>query len=161
MSGPRPDQRHTPGRGGTGGSRSGAGDTAGALGYPGISAAVPNLLGASLFQQNVSQPTIVTLPGAGRVWEVILSYAITSNASYAASTSRTVAAVSTGTAGLVLATIQLAVANPNQHDSASLAVAYPGLPLTGGDSLHLNVNNGTVITNLDQQASVSVLYSVP
>jgi hypothetical protein len=163
VSHPRPDQQHLHGLLSSPGSRSGAGETAGALGYPGVPPAVPNLLGATLFQQPVSTPTIVSVAGPGRIWAVLLSYAITSNASFALSTVRTVASVQmmSGPLNLTLAVVQLGVANPNQHAEGSMSVAYNGVPAITGTTLQLNVNNGAVITNLDQQASVSVLYSIP
>lgn len=157
----RPDQHHHPGQRGPAGSRSGAGDTAGALGYPGVPAAVPNCQGASLLQQNVSTPTVITFAQAGRLWFFDLSYTITSNNSFAISTVRTVATLSLSPSGLILATVQLGVADPNQADSGGKASVLPGLPLVGGESVILSVNGGNVITNLDQQASCSVLYSYP
>jgi len=159
---PRPDQRTVTVPAGLPGSRSGSGELAGALGYPGVPGAVPNLLGAALFQQGTSGiPTIVTFTAPGRVWMVILSYVITSNATFSLSTVRTVAAVQTAVTPLVLATIELGVANPNREAWDSMATPYPGLPVQAGESLHLNLNNGVVIPQLDQQASVSVLYSIP
>jgi hypothetical protein len=162
MTSPRPDQRVPAGAGVVPGSRSGSGELAGALGYPGVPSAVPNCLGAALFQQTAaSTPTIVTLPESGRIWLVDLSYVITSNNSFSLATSRTVCAVQAAVSGLTLATIQLGVSGPNQHDSGQKATGFPGLPLVKGESLILNVNNGNVVTDLDQQASVSVLYSIP
>ena len=160
---PRPDQRPIHSAPGQSGSMSGGAELGTVLAYPGVPGAVPNLTGASLFQQNVSQPTVVTLPAAGRIWAVVLAYVITSNATFALSTIRTVASVQLAVPGpnLVLAVVQLGVANPNQHDSGTDRASFPGLPVQAGVSVQLNVNNGNVVANLDQQASVSVLYSTP
>ncbi len=141
----RPDQRAIAGGGGVSGSRSGAGDLAGALGYPGVPGAVPNLQGASLFQQNVSRPTLYTFTGAGRIWLVILTYTITSNNGFPVAgqqpTVRTVAALQ-------------ATLNP-------LTLAAVGLPVVSGESLVLSVGNVGVVPAVDQQATVSMLYSIP
>jgi hypothetical protein len=124
-------------------------------------AAVPNCQGAFLLQQGVSTPTVITFTQPGRLWFFDLSFVITSNNSYAFATSRTVATLSLSPSGLVLATVQLGVANPDQADSGGKASVLPGLPLVGGESVLLSVNNGNVIANLDQTASCSVLYSYP
>jgi len=159
---PRPDQRPVTVPAGLPGSRSGSGELAGALGYPGVPGAVPNLQGASLIQRgSPASYNMVTFPAAGRVWMVILSYVITSNATFSLSTVRTVAAVQLVINPLVLATIQLGVANPNREAWQALSIPYPGLPVTAGETVQLNLNNGVVIPQLDQQASVSVLYSIP
>lgn len=162
MTTPRPDQRALTAPHGGAGSLSGAGDLAGALGYPGVPAAVPNCKGASLFQRNVGTWTIFTFPAAGRIWLVDMSYVITSNASFSQPTARTVAVVNfTVNASLSLAPIQLGIAGPGQHDSGQKAIPLPGLPVVQGESLILVLNGGNPVTNLDQQASVSVLYSLP
>jgi hypothetical protein len=116
-----------------------------------------------VFQSGVANPQIVAFPDAGRVWAVMLSYTITSNASFFLSTVRTVASVQLiiGATNLTLAVVQLGVADPNQHAEGSMAISYPGLPTVLGTSIRLNVNNGNVIPQCDQQASVSVLYSLP
>jgi hypothetical protein len=159
---PRPDQRVVTASAGLPGSRSGSGELAGALGYPGVPAAVPNLLGASLFQQGTSGiPTLITFTAAARIWSVTLSYVITSNATFSLSTVRTVAAVQATLNPLVLAVVQLGVANPNREAWGNGGGLYPGLPVQAGETLQLNINNGVVVPQLDQQCSVSVLYSIP
>jgi hypothetical protein len=159
---PRPDQRVVTSPAGSPGSRSGSGELAGALGFPGVPGAVPNCQGASLFQQGTgSIPPIVTFSGAGRIWMVTLAYVITSNASFTLSTVRTVAAVQTVVNPLVLVPIQLGVGNPNREAWQTVPVLFPGLPVVKGETLILNINNGVVVPQLDQQCSVSVLYSIP
>lgn len=158
---PRPDQRVITGTSTTPGSRSGSGELAGALGYPGVPPAVPNMLGATVFQQGVGNVQLFKFTQPGRIWTVILTFAITSNASFSLSTSRTVAAVQTATSGLTLAVIQLGVANPNQHAEGTCPISFGGLQVVPGEIVRLNVSNGTGITNLDQQASATMLYSLP
>lgn len=158
---PRPDQRAVAGGASASGSRSGAGDVAGALGYPGVPAAVPNCQGATIFQQGVGVVPMFTFPAAGRIWIVVLSYALTSNNSFSLATARTVAAVQTVTSGLTLAVVQLGVGNANQHSEGTCPIAFPGLPVVRGETVRLSVNNGTSVPQLDQQASATMLYSIP
>lgn len=159
---PRPDQRITGTAGAVAGnSRSGSGELAGALGYPGVPPAVPNLLGATKLQQPVSVTALFTFPQPGRIWQVVLSYAITSNNSFGLATVRTVATVQTVTSGLTLAVVQLGVAGADQSAWGTCPVAFGGLPAVAGETVRLNVNNGLVIPQCDQQASASLLYSIP
>lgn len=158
---PRVDQRLVTAAGAVPGSRSGSGELAGALGYPGVPPAVPNLLGATLLQRGVSITSMFTFPQAGRIWQVVLSYAVTSNASFTLSTARTVATVQTVTSGLTLAVVQLGIANPNQHAEGTCPVAFGGLSVVPGETVRLNVNGGNTIAQMDQQASATMLYSIP
>ena len=162
MTTPRPDQQLVTGPPGGLGSLSGAGDLAGALGYPGVPPAVPNCAGASLIQRDVGSWTLLpAIPGAGRLWDVSLFYNITSNNSFAVSTVRTYARIVTNPGGVTLAVVNLALANPNQVTVGSAGLNLPALPVTGGTSLLLDVNNQTVVANVVQQASCLVLYSIP
>lgn len=158
---PRPDQRVIAAQGVTPGSRSGSGELAGALGYPGVPPAVPNMLGATVFQQGVGVVQLFKFTAPGRIWTVILSFVVTSNASFTLSTARTVAAVQTATSGLTLAVVQLGVANPNQYDSGTCPISFGGLQVAPGETVRLNVNNNNGVVNMDQQASASMLYSIP
>ena len=158
---PRVDQRLVVPAGAVPGSRSGSGELAGALGYPGVPPAVPNLLGATKLQQGVTVVSMFTFPQAGRIWQVILSYAVTSNSSFGLATVRTVATVQTVTSALTLAVVQLGIANPNQHAEGTCPSAFSGLPVVPFETVRLNINNGTLVPQMDQQASASLLYSIP
>lgn len=160
---PRPDQKATPGVPAAPGSRSGAGDVAGALLYPGVPAAVPNCKSAQILHQGVSTPVpFFTFPAAGRIWAVSLSYVITSNPSFTLATARTYAVVTVSPASITLpGAIDLGVAGPKQVTNAQSQLSLPGLPVTAGQSLILSVNGGALVANLDQQASAVVLYSIP
>lgn len=162
MTTPRPDQHLIPAAASGSGSLSGAGDLAGALGYPGVPPAVPNCQGASLIQKDVGNWTLLPpIPGAGRLWVVSLSYVITSNNSFSISTQRTYARIITNPGNVTLAVINLAVANQNQVTVGQAEPNLAALPVTGGTSLHLDVNNSALVTNVVQQASCLVLYSIP
>lgn len=159
---PRPDQRAIAGPGAASGSRSGTGDIAAALGYPGVPPAVPNCQGADLFQQGVVGAALLLLfPVPSRIWTLILTYVITTNGSFATNTARTIAYVQTTKSNLVLASVQLGVGGPSQHDSGTCSVSFNGLPVVAAETVYLNVNGGNVISNLFQQATVSMLYSTP
>jgi len=157
----RPDQRHPRSQPGLAGSRSGAGDTATALGYPGVPSAVPNCQGADLLDQPPSTPTLITFNAAGRLWFFDLTFDIQANSLYTSANSHVFARLILSPSGLVLATVGLGVSGPLQHDSGGKASVMPGLPFTNGESIILSVNSGAVIAQLGQHASCSVLYSYP
>lgn len=160
MTTPRPDQQHGASVAGASGSRSGSGDVAAALGYPGVPPAIPNCQAAQQLQANAAGAGLFfTFTAPGRIWQVLLAYTITSNNSFALATTRTVATITAGT--LPLAVVQLGVAGPDQADSGVSEPSYGGLPVVAGTSLTLNINNGLIVANLDQQASAIVLYSIP
>lgn len=121
---------------------------------------VPALKAATVVRQATGVNTFFTFGNAGRIWAVALSYFVTTNSSYAVSTSATYAAVETGT-GLTLGIVELGAANPNQGFGGQSNLPFNGLPIAKGDSLKLDVNNGSVIANLNQRASCVVLYSIP
>lgn len=162
MTTPRPDQLPIGSPGMMPGSMSGAGDLAGALGYPGVPPAVPNLSSAEAIQQNVSASVVLfTFPSAGRIWSVVLSYVITSNPSFSLSTIRTYARIYRNPGG-TLAIVQLGASNAKQALAGqSEPQIVGGIPVTAGTSLILDVNAGNLVTNMDQQASAVVLYSIP
>lgn len=121
---------------------------------------VPQLKSATVVRQSVAVTPFFTFPSAGRIWAIDLSYFITTNNSYAVSTSQTYAALETGS-GKSLAIVELGASNPNQGFGGQSTKPLNGLPIVAGDTLILDVNNGAVISNLNQRASVVVLYSVP
>jgi hypothetical protein len=160
MTTPRPDQRHTAHAAGPGGSRSGAGDTAGALGYPGVPPAVPNCQAAQALRRSIlGSGAFFTFPGAGRIWTVILSYTVNSFGSFAPPA--VFAATIQTSAGLPLAVVELSLAALPDKDSGGCAVSYNGLPVTGGNALTLTINGGVVVGGANQEASAVVLYSIP
>jgi hypothetical protein len=128
-----------------------------ALGTPPF---VPSLKSATQIRQSTGVNTFFTFGSAGRIWAVALSYFTTTNNSYSVSTSQTYAAVETQS-GLTLGIVELGAADPNQGFSGQSNLTFNGLPLAGGDKLILDVNNGTVVANLNQRASAVVLYSIP
>ena len=161
MTTPRPDQRHGAHAAGPGGSRSGAGDTAGALGYPGVPPAVPNCNSAQALRRTISGSGIFfTFPGAGRIWTVLLSYTVNSFGSFSPP-GVFAASILTGLGGLPLAVVELSLAALPDKDSGTCPVSYNGLPVRQGDSLALNINGGVVVPGANQEASAVVLYSIP
>ena len=157
----RPDQRHPRGQPGQSGSRSGAGETATALGYPGVPAAVPNCQGANLLNQPPSTPTLITFTAAGRLWFFDLAFDVQSNTSYGTTTSHLFAQLILSPTNVVIATVGLGVSGNQQLDSGGKASVMPGLPFTLGESVILSVNGGATVPNVAQHASCSVLYSYP
>ena len=161
MTTPRPDQQHIPGPAVAGGSRSGAGDMAGALGYPGSPPAVPNCQSAQALRRALSGAgTFFTFTAPARIWTVLLSYTVISGASFTP-TAKFAATITTGLAALPLAVVELGLGAANHEDSDTCPVSYNGLPLVAGDSLILTINGGVTVAGADQEASAVVLYSIP
>jgi len=160
MTTPRPDQRHGA-KLTAAGSRSGSGDMAAALGYPGSPAAVPNCQSAQALRRALGGAgTFFTFPTAGRVWTVMLSYMVVSGSTFT-STAKFAATITTGLGALPLAVVELGLGAANHEDSGSCVVQLNGLPLVGGDSLGLTINGGVSVAGADQEASAVVLYSIP
>jgi hypothetical protein len=161
MTTPRPDQRHGATVAGASGSRSGSGDLAGALGYPGSPPAVPNCQSAQALRRGIAgSGQFFHFNQPGRIWTVFLSYTVVSRAGFAPP-ARFAATIQTSLNVLTLAVVQLSLSTATDHDSDTCPLSYNGLPVTGGDSIFLTVNGGLVVAGVDQEASAVVLYSIP
>lgn len=160
MTTPRPDQQHRSARG-VAGARSGSGDVAAALGYPGSPSSVQNCQTARAINRGTggSPWTLVTFPGAARVWTVVLTFAV--RATGAPGSTAYFAAVETNISGLTLAIVNLGLVGTGQVDSGQSEPPIPGIPVTQGDSVILDVNGGVGVTGADQVASAIVYYSIP
>lgn len=159
----RPDQRHVRHSGGTGGSQSGSGDVAGALGYPGQPPAAMNLQPAqALRRAPIGGGTFFTFTAPSRIWTVVLSYTASTLSTYpAGSVTKLFAFIQTGIASIPLAPVELSLSNPGQNEHETVAPPLPGLPVTQGDQLILNINGGVSVPGIIQEASAIVLYSTP
>lgn len=161
MTTPRPDQRHTPGHAGAAGSRSGSGDAAASLGYPGVPPAVPNCQSAQALRRSIlGAGTFFTFPGPGRIWTVLLAYTVNSFGAFAAPVTFA-ASITTNISALTLNVVELSLAALPAAAWDSKAVPYNGLPIVQGDSLVLNINGGVAVGGANQEASAVVLYSIP
>lgn len=161
MNTPRPDQRRAATVGGAAGSRSGSGDTAAALGFPGSPPAVPNCQSAQALRRSIAgSGTFAVFPRPVRIWTVVLSYAIVSDNTYAP-VGRFAAVIQTTINALPLAVVQLSLGQTNHEASDTCAVPYAGLPIGAGDGLSLTINGGVVVAGVQQEASAVVLYSTP
>lgn len=160
MTTPRPDQRH--GAAPTAaGSRSGSGDMAAALGYPGSPPTALNCQSAQALRRGVGGAgTFFSFGSAGRIWTVMLAYTVVSDATFTP-TAKFAATITTGLGALPLAVVELALGNVSHENSGVAVVQLPGLPLTGGDSLTLTINGGATVPGATQEASAVVLYSIP
>lgn len=163
MTTPRPDQSHAGHQSVSAGSRSGAGDIAGALGYPGSPAAVQNMQTAAALKRGVtgSPWVLITFTAPARIWTVVLSYAIRTDSAFAPGTAGVFAAVETLIGGLTLATVNLGLAAPSTQANGQSEPPIPGIPVTQGESVILDVNGGTDIPNLLQFAGAIIFYSIP
>jgi len=157
----RPDQRFVPvAPGMVPGSRSGAAETATTLQASGIPPIVPGLLTASALKTGPGITTLVSFALAGRVWGVQLSGTMASSNTYANQVNNVVYTVQTAS-GLTLAALELVVITQSQIIAGQAPPLVFGLNVAAGDSVQLNVNGGTFVTNATQRASAIVYYTIP
>lgn len=102
-----------------------------------------------------------------RIWNITLSYGMYGNGALAASVAG-YAAIRTHNGGLWLNVLDnglglFAAANTSGSAQSVVSQVVPlnGYPIAAGESLDLNVNGATSITNVLQRASFSIYYSVP
>jgi hypothetical protein len=153
---PRPDQQASPSH-----PVSAGGVSLGQMNLgvpPGVGqiASVKHLFGGP----SGSPYTLFTFPKKGRIWGASLSVSIAASASYAGATSNVYAELATGS-GITLEIVELAVTNINQVEVDHGDMPLNGLPIAAGDTILLDVNNGTLISDTTIRASGFVLYSVP
>jgi hypothetical protein len=161
MTTPRPDQQHGPSVAGASGSRSGSGDLAAALSYPGSPPAVPNCLSAQALRRSiVGAGSFFTFPHPGRVWTVLLSYMVVSDNTFTP-VAKFAATIQTTIGALPLAVVELGLGNVNHEAFDVCPVSYNGLPVVKGDGFTLTINGGTAVPGVQQEASAVVLYSIP
>lgn len=119
---------------------------------------VPNMHSASLILQGPSITTVHTFAAASRIWGATVTYAAAQSGG--SGTTQLYALVRTG-GGIVLAVVEVTVAGPATNDSNTSTVSIPGIPVSSGDKIVLDVNNNGNLTGGVQRASCNVLYSVP
>jgi hypothetical protein len=162
MTSPRPDQRIIHAGASAAGSRSGAGDFAGALGYPGIPSAAVNLQSAQALRRAAGGGGVFfTFPAPGRIWVSTLAYTVSSLSSFSGAPVPLAAFIQTVISGLPLAGVELSLSAPLQNEAGSSSPPGPGLPVVRGESLTLNINGGSPVPGVIQEASAFVLYSIP
>lgn len=127
-----------------------------------VNALQPTMLSASLLRSGAGTTTVITFPSTSRIWAVHLSFAAATSNTYAAGTiTNLFAQLSTGS-GLALTVVELIVSGPTQVDNSDSDLVFTsGLAVNGGDTLQLNVNGGTVLSNGAMRASCTALYSTP
>jgi hypothetical protein len=104
--------------------------------------------------------TIHTFGANGRLWYAHLSAAVATSSAYSGGLSGVFAELSTGS-GLVLGVIELSIGAAGVSDSGNGDMSIGGLPVASGDTLLLNVNNGTSITDAFIRSSAMALVSFP
>jgi hypothetical protein len=127
----------------------------------GIPSFIPNLASATQIGVNAQGPTTFKTFGANsRIWYALLSFTVAVNSTFSASTTRVYARILA--AGIQLPIVELSVANPNQHADVAAPLVINGLPVANGQTLQLDVNNGTSLGSQGvMSASCTVLYSTP
>jgi hypothetical protein len=128
----------------------------------GVPPGVPNVTSSSqLFGNYTGSPyTLYTFPSAGRLWGASLSLAISTNNSYSGATTNVYALLKTGS-GTILEIVELAVTAANDTQNGHGDLALNGVDVSAGDTLILDVNNASGITNAVMRASGFVLHSIP
>jgi len=128
----------------------------------GVKPLAPNFQTALARRHNeTSTQLFFTFPAAAHIWSAVLSFTIVTNGAYAPGITKCFADLTTGVSNLGLLTLELGVANVSDHDSNAVSNIWNGLAVALNDTLILNINNGTTIANLNQQASCIVGYSIP
>lgn len=102
-----------------------------------------------------------TFPGPGRIWAVSLAYTVSSLSTFTGPPVFLASFIQTVLSGLPLAAVELSLSAALQNENGTGAPPLPGLPVVGGESLTLNINGGTVVPGVNQEASAFVLYSIP
>lgn len=121
---------------------------------------VPNMHSASSTLKNPggSPYTIHTFTAASRIWGATVSAGVGTTAG--SGTTNAYALVKTG-GGVVLAIVEVCVAGGISSSSDSVPVSIPGIPVSNGDTIILDVNGGGGIGGGAMRASCSVLFSIP
>ena len=102
-----------------------------------------------------------TFPGPGRIWAVSLAYTVSSQSTFAGGPVFLASFIQTVLSGLPLAAVELSLSAALQNENGTGAPPIPGLPVVGGESLTLNINGGSAVPGVVQEASAFVLYSIP
>lgn len=137
-----------------------AGNTGTAL-SAGVPPAVQNAAGyAKLNADHSASPyTFHTFAASSRLWGVHLTLALYKDSS-AVSPAQAYGSVKTGS-GIFLTVAEAAISGPNTNDSDDCDLAFPGIAVAAGDTLILDVNGGTGISNGGIRASAVVIASMP
>lgn len=127
----------------------------------GVKPLAPNFQTALARRHNETSPQLVfSFPAAAHIWSAVLTFTIVTNSTFTPAITKCFADLSTGS-NLGLLTLELGVANVNDHDSNAVSNIWNGLAVAQNDTLILNINNATTIANLNQQASCIVGFSIP
>lgn len=126
----------------------------------GVPPFIPLLLSAQALQigPSGSPDTLVAFSNPGRIWACHLSFAIATNTGHSG-TDQAYARLITGANTLTV--VEVAASGTTGTDSGDSDLVFNGLPTAQGDTIKLDVNNGTTITGAIFRASAVVLYSSP
>jgi hypothetical protein len=128
----------------------------------GIPPYVPNLSFASETRMTTqgSPYTVFQFPSNGRIWFAQISYGVATDSTYNSSNDP-VARIYLGALSQTLLIAQAVTAGPDQICSHDPSITIPGLPITAGTTVFADVNGGVAVTDLDQNASCVIGYSIP
>lgn len=129
----------------------------------GIPPYIPGLDSASEARMSATDSpyTLVTMPAAGRLWFATLSYGVATESGYDLGGNDPAARIYINSDTRTILLAQAVIAQAGQNAQADQGLGFGGLPLAEGDVIGADVNGGSEITNVSQNASTVVLYSIP
>jgi hypothetical protein len=108
-----------------------------------------------------SSTSLVTFSGAGRIWYVSLSLAVSASSSYSGTNGEFAQIEINTSPDTVLLDCECCTNDAGATMSSNHDLALSGFPVASGDEVFINVNNGTTVSDVLIRASAVVYYSIP
>jgi hypothetical protein len=123
---------------------------------------VPNILSVSGTRLTAagSPYTLITFGAKSRIWYAVLSLAVATDTVYAGGLAGIFSQMQLGSGPVLLAS-EAAIGGPGQNSSNTSVLSMGGIIVNAADTLVLNVNNGTSITDCFIRVSIVALYTTP
>jgi len=128
----------------------------------GVPPYTPGLQSADIHNQPITSGVAILGPTANaiRLWGVGLSMAMAAASGYTASSAAFgYARVVTQLGGLTLAEVQLAVSAAGDAVNSSVTLPLNGIELAAGETVEIDVNNGTGDAEVQYRGSANILYT--
>ena len=126
----------------------------------GVPPYIPDLKSAYAYQLDPSDSpeTLITFDADSRIWAVSLSFSVVTSSAYSGAAGP-FAAIQTPSQTLVIC--QLALDAPSQSLSSDQGLAIGGIPVSSGEGITCDINNGTSVTDAVLRAAALILYTTP
>lgn len=127
----------------------------------GVPPFVPGIKSAAAVQMSpgTSPQTLVTFSQDGELWYASLSFSVSTDSTFA-STDGPFAYLYLQSTGEILLACQLAINGPGQSETANQNLSFGGIVVSSGDSILVNINNGTSVADAFIRAGAVVLYTL-